>query len=81
MDTWSAVTGKGAVYVDLPAEQYIQLWGPYGLEMSKQYAFGADFGDWDDLMPGLLGAEQLHIAKEELVGLQPFLESIKPTLL
>ncbi|MCJ1417556.1 hypothetical protein MMC32_003900 [Xylographa parallela] len=81
METWSKVTGKDAVYVDIPAEQYVQLWGPYGLEMSKQYAFGADHGDWDDLKPGLLGAEQLHINKNELVGLQPFLESIKTSLL
>ncbi|MCJ1284643.1 hypothetical protein MMC26_003978 [Xylographa opegraphella] len=80
METWSKVTGKDAVYVDLSAEQYIQLWGPYGLEMSKQYAFGAEYGDWDDLKPGLLGAEQLQIGKDELVGLQPFLESIKSTL-
>ncbi|MCJ1382461.1 hypothetical protein MMC17_005574 [Xylographa soralifera] len=81
MDTWSQVTGKDAVYVDIPAEQYIQLWGPYGLEMSKQYAFGADHGDWDDLKPGLLGAKELQIGAEELVGLRPFLESIKPALL
>ncbi|MCJ1390250.1 hypothetical protein MMC18_003108 [Xylographa bjoerkii] len=81
METWSKVTGKDAVYVDIPAEQYIQLWGPYGLEMSLQYAFGSEHGDWDAFKPDLLGAKQLHIGKDELVGLEPFLESIKPTLL
>ena len=81
MDTWSKVTGKDALYVEIPAEQYVQLWGPYGLEMSLQYAFGSDHGDWDDFKPGVLGPDQLHIGKDELVGLEPFLESVKPTLL
>ncbi|MCJ1398028.1 hypothetical protein MMC11_001225 [Xylographa trunciseda] len=78
---WAAVTGHDAVYVDLPAADYVTLWGPYGLEMSKQYAFGGDHGDWDDFKPDLLGAKQLGIGEGELVGLEPFLESIKATLL
>ena len=81
VETWSKITGKDAAYVDSSQESFVKLWGPYGLEMSQQYKFGEDYGDWDKFGMNLLTAAQLHIAEGDLVGLEPYLESVKAGLL
>ncbi|MCJ1477415.1 hypothetical protein MMC13_006086 [Lambiella insularis] len=81
MATWSKVTGKEAAYVEIPAEEYIKLWGPFGQEMDSQYKFGEEFGDWGTFREDLLTEEELGIERGQLVGLERYLESVKATLL
>lgn len=40
------VTGKAAVYCEIPDSDCGKLWGPFGLELASQLRWGEHYSDW-----------------------------------
>ena len=84
LNVWGEVSGKDAVYVEIGFEEFQKLWGPFGVEMAKQYRFGeVAKGDWEVLAreKGLLvQPDEVGIAKSDLIDLRQTFNGMKDSL-
>ena len=82
LDIWSTVTGKEAVYVQVPADTFATMWGAGGRELAEMFKFCEAVSDWTEhRRTELLSVEVLGIEKGELIGMQQSLESLKALLI
>lgn len=59
-------------------EQFIKLWGEWGIEIADQMAWNDEFTDWKALAgERFLGAGELGIKDGELLGFHAALEGLK----
>ncbi|KAL0261919.1 hypothetical protein SLS55_003352 [Diplodia seriata] len=79
---WGEVTGKPAVFAEITAEGYEQIWGIAGRELADQLKFGEQISDWHAHLGQLLvSKEDLGISPEEAKGFKHALEQVKAHLI
>ncbi|KAL1638592.1 hypothetical protein SLS58_008805 [Diplodia intermedia] len=79
---WGEVTGKPAVFTEITAEGYEQIWGIAGRELAAQLKFGEQISDWHAHLGQLLvSKEDLGISPEEAKGFKHALEQVKAHLI
>lgn len=82
LKVWSEVTGHEAEYLPMSFDSFARLWGPAGVEMAQQYAFGEAVDDWEaQKKQDICQPEEIGIKKEQLVDLRGHLMELKAKLL
>ncbi|KAI0010815.1 NAD(P)-binding protein [Xylariaceae sp. FL0662B] len=76
MAIWSEVTGKEGLFIQCTAENYIQLWGPLGQELSLQFRFSELCDPWEET-EDFVTAKDLEIDPDEVVGFRGTIEGLK----
>ncbi|KAK3392424.1 hypothetical protein B0T20DRAFT_55862 [Sordaria brevicollis] len=70
--------GKRIVISKIDRDQFIKLWGEWGVEIGDQMAWNDEFTDWKTLAgERFLGFEELGIKDGELIGFHKALEGLK----
>jgi len=81
LQPWIEVTGKRATFVKVSTEQYEALWGTFGKELGSMFRAFEKQPDWSVAHRGdVVNAEDLGIAKEDLVGVRAALEKNRDKL-
>ncbi|KAF3399665.1 hypothetical protein DPV78_006170 [Talaromyces pinophilus] len=77
LEAWEKVTGKSAIYCEISDESFGKLFGPWGTEVAGQLRFSEQFPYWDNLLPGVtVTVDQLKV-RDQLVGLEEALDTLK----
>lgn len=81
LQPWIDVTGRRTTFVEVSNEQYESLWGPFGKELRLMFETFEKQPDWTVAHKGdVITADDLGIAKEDLVGTRAALEKEKDRL-
>lgn len=72
---------KRIAFSKIEHNQFIKLWGEWGVEIADQMAWNDEFTDWKGLAgERFLGFEELGIKEGDLVGFHTALEGLKEKL-
>ncbi|PNP58799.1 hypothetical protein FNYG_15007 [Fusarium nygamai] len=80
LEAWEKTTGRSAIYGEISDESFAKTFGPFGTEMAGQLRFSEEFPNWDILFPErTITIDQLNV-RDQVVGLEAALESLKEQL-
>ncbi|KAJ4380399.1 hypothetical protein N0V85_008758 [Neurospora sp. IMI 360204] len=72
---------KRIAFSKIERDQFIKLWGEWGIEIADQIAWNDEFTDWKGLTgERFLGFEELGIKEGDLVGFHAALDGLKEKL-
>ncbi|KAK7526383.1 uncharacterized protein IWZ02DRAFT_430468 [Phyllosticta citriasiana] len=81
LKTWSEVTGKAGVFMEISVESFTELLGMAGQEAALQLKFGEEVPDWyDHVKDHFVTKEELGITTDEVPGFRASLEILKKHL-
>ena len=74
---WSKATGKSAIYLQVSAEAYEQLWGGFGVVEGANLRYFEEYGEgsWGSSEDIILTAQDLGLGEENFVGVEEFVRS------
>jgi len=77
---WEGVTGKKSQWITTSREAFANIWGPLGAELVGQYAWDAEYADWEAGGNDIVSVDELGIEKEDLIDLKQNFELLKDHL-